>query len=61
MTQPAALSFARTAAEHPDPYFPRLHPRPAQGWLNDPNGVSHVNGRYHVFFQYNPESARHHR
>ncbi|WP_287899646.1 glycoside hydrolase family 32 protein [Arthrobacter sp.] len=61
MTQPAALSFARTAAEHPDPYFPRLHPRPAQGWINDPNGVSHVNGRYHVFFQYNPESARHHR
>lgn len=49
------------AATHPDPAFPRFHPRPAQGWINDPNGVSYINGRYHVFFQYNPESARHHR
>lgn len=49
------------AAIHPDPAFPRFHPRPAQGWINDPNGISHINGRYHVFFQFNPESARHHR
>ncbi|WP_437771178.1 glycoside hydrolase family 32 protein [Arthrobacter sp. KNU40] len=49
------------AAAHPDPAFPRFHPRPAQGWINDPNGVSFINGRYHVFFQFNPESARHHR
>ncbi|MFJ5954555.1 glycoside hydrolase family 32 protein [Paenarthrobacter sp. NPDC092416] len=47
------------AATHPDPAFPRFHPRPARGWINDPNGISHINGRYHVFFQYNPESARH--
>ncbi|MBT8159178.1 MULTISPECIES: glycoside hydrolase family 32 protein [Arthrobacter] len=53
-------SLAMTAI-HPDPAFPRFHPRPAQGWINDPNGVSYINGRYHVFFQYNPESARHHR
>lgn len=47
------------AATHPDPAFPRFHPRPAQGWINDPNGISYINGRYHVFFQYNPLSARH--
>ncbi|MDQ0031297.1 glycoside hydrolase family 32 protein [Arthrobacter bambusae] len=56
-TAPALVA----AATHPDPAFPRFHPRPAQGWINDPNGVSYVNGRYHVFFQYNPESARHDR
>ncbi|MHA7221427.1 glycoside hydrolase family 32 protein [Arthrobacter sp. RHLT1-20] len=50
-----------TVANHPDPAFPRFHPRPAKGWINDPNGVSYVDGRYHVFFQYNPDSARHHR
>ncbi|MCZ9882380.1 glycoside hydrolase family 32 protein [Arthrobacter sp. B2a2-09] len=49
------------AATHPDPAFPRFHPRPAQGWINDPNGVNFINGRHHVFFQFNPESARHHR
>lgn len=48
------------ASTHPDPAFPRFHPRPAQGWINDPNGVSFIDGRYHVFFQYNPLSARHH-
>ncbi|KRE74446.1 glycoside hydrolase family 32 protein [Arthrobacter sp. Soil762] len=57
----AAADFARLAAAHPDAAFPHFHPRPAQGWINDPNGISHLNGRYHVFFQYNPESARHHR
>ena len=63
MTSPdlAATDFARIAAAHPDRAFPHFHPRPAHGWINDPNGVSHINGRYHVFFQYNPDSARHHR
>lgn len=57
----AAVRFEDVAAAHTDPAFPRFHPRPAQGWINDPNGISHINGRYHVFFQYNPDSARHHR
>ncbi|MCA4133019.1 glycoside hydrolase family 32 protein [Arthrobacter sp. M4] len=56
---PSSTPFAATAASHPDPAFPHFHPRPAKGWINDPNGVSFINGRYHVFFQYNPESARH--
>jgi beta-fructofuranosidase len=55
----AAIDCADVAAAHPDPAFPQFHPRPAKGWINDPNGVSHINGRYHVFFQYNPDSARH--
>lgn len=52
---------AAAPARHPDPAFPRFHPRPAQGWINDPNGLCYLGGRYHVFFQYNPDSARHDR
>ncbi len=48
-------------APQADPAFPRLHIRPAAGWLNDPNGLACVDGVYHVFFQYNPGSARHER
>ncbi|WP_454811260.1 glycoside hydrolase family 32 protein [Paenarthrobacter nitroguajacolicus] len=59
MTDLALSSSLALAATHPDPAFPRFHPRPAQGWINDPNGISYINGRYHVFFQYNPLSARH--
>lgn len=35
---------------------PRLHVRPAAGqWCNDPNGPLFHDGRYHLFFQHNPE------
>lgn len=46
---------------HHDPAFPSLHGRPARGWLNDPNGLALVDGRYHVFFQHNPDDPVHHR
>ena len=42
-----------------DPAFPALHIRPARGWLNDPNGLCRIDGRYHVFFQYNPHAPVH--
>lgn len=42
------------------PGFPRWHARPAAGWINDPAGCAYVDGRYHVFFQYNPDAAVHH-
>ncbi len=52
-------SIQATPHDHPDRSFPRLHPRPAKGWVNDPNGIMFADGRWHLFFQYNPESARH--
>ncbi|WP_299168476.1 glycoside hydrolase family 32 protein [uncultured Arthrobacter sp.] len=48
-----------TPAVAVDRAFPTLHPRPRQGWLNDPNGICYRDGRWHVFFQHNPDSARH--
>lgn len=48
-----------TSTLHRDRSFPRLHPRPAEGWVNDPNGILFAEGRWHLFFQYNPASARH--
>jgi beta-fructofuranosidase len=52
---PSQVAF-RTVA---DPSFPTLHIRPSQGWMNDPNGLCRIDGRYHVFFQYNPMSPVH--
>ena len=33
---------------------PVVHLTPPVGWMNDPNGFCHHDGRYHLFFQYNP-------
>lgn len=40
-----------------DPFFPALHPRPRRGWVNDPNGFGHWDGRWHVMCQHNPHGV----
>jgi beta-fructofuranosidase len=40
-----------------DPMRPQFHLLPAKNWMNDPNGPVYYNGRYHMFFQYNPLAA----
>ena len=40
-----------------DPMRPRFHLLPAANWMNDPNGPIYFNGRYHMFYQYNPNAA----
>lgn len=41
-----------------DPYRPRFHLTAPTNWINDPNGVCFHDGRYHVYYQYNPNAAQ---
>ncbi|CAL5187622.1 unnamed protein product [Lathyrus oleraceus] len=41
------LSWQRTA----------FHFQPKHNWMNDPNGPLYYKGRYHFFYQYNPNGA----
>jgi len=38
-------------------YRPKFHFTPKQNWMNDPNGMFYLNGNYHLFFQYYPDST----
>ena len=40
-----------------DPLRPQYHFLAAHNWMNDPNGPIFFRGRYHMFHQYNPQSA----
>lgn len=37
---------------------PDFHLSVRTGWMNDPNGFSYYNGKYHMFYQYYPYEAK---
>jgi beta-fructofuranosidase len=42
-----------------DPYRPAYHYLPPCKWMNDPNGTIYWKGRYHLFYQHNPDGPWH--
>jgi len=38
---------------------PLIHFTPERNWMNDPNGLVFHKGRYHLYFQYNPNGLGH--
>lgn len=36
-----------------------MHYAPPRNWMNDPNGLVHHDGRYHLYYQYNPYAPVH--
>jgi sucrose-6-phosphate hydrolase SacC (GH32 family) len=50
----AALALRRWMLIH-DPHYPKYHFTAPAGWINDPNGPLLYEGRYHLFYQYDPQ------
>jgi beta-fructofuranosidase len=55
LPEPDAL--ARRAALAEDHHRPLYHFLPPANWMNDPNGAIEWQGRFHLFYQYNPHAA----
>lgn len=51
---PLALPIAKD-----DPFRPQYHVSPNVGLMNDPNGVVEFNGKFHLFYQWNPFTCTH--
>jgi len=39
-----------------EPFRPQIHYSPPEHWMNDPNGLVQVGGRYQLYYQYHPYS-----
>ena len=53
----AEAGVAELLATRNDRWYPSFHIAAKAGWINDPNGLSHFNGRYQVYFQHHPYST----
>ena len=49
-----AASDALKADDYDQPYRDQFHPTTRHGWNNDPNGMVYHDGKYHLYYQYNP-------
>ena len=50
----AEAGVAKLLEGRSDRWYPLFHIAAKAGWINDPNGLSYFNGRYHVYFQHHP-------
>ncbi|MDO4320059.1 MAG: GH32 C-terminal domain-containing protein [Bacteroidales bacterium] len=39
-------------------YRPAYHHTPVYGWMNDPNGMFYRDGKWHLYYQYNPYGSK---
>ena len=58
MTPPTPDFAAQRRSLAHDFHRPAYHFIGPSSWMNDPNGVIHWGGKYHLFYQYHPESPR---
>lgn len=53
--QTAAVTKLTTEEQQ---FRPNFHFTPKNNWMNDPNGMFFLNGKYHLYFQYYPDGNK---
>jgi len=49
--------ISESVSEFNETHRPQFHFTPAANWMNDPNGMVYLDGEYHLFYQYYPDST----
>ena len=44
--------------ENTEKYRPAYHHTPVYGWMNDPNGMVYKDGKWHLYYQWNPYGSK---
>jgi fructan beta-fructosidase len=55
--EPLIKPINQNSKHYTEVYRPQYHFSPASNWMNDPNGLVFHEGRYHLFYQYYPDST----
>lgn len=53
----ASTKTIDTKDYYSEQYRPQYHFSPEANWMNDPNGMVYLDGEYHLFYQYYPDST----
>ena len=54
-TLPIPDTAPRRSRYDGDPHRPQYHFLPPEHWMNEPHGLLHYDGQYHIFYQHNPQ------
>ena len=54
--RPSGKSIDIKDTWYQEQYRPMFHFSPEAHWMNDPNGMVYLDGEYHLFYQYYPDS-----
>ncbi|MDE6329840.1 MAG: GH32 C-terminal domain-containing protein [Muribaculaceae bacterium] len=52
------LADGFTYVDQETKYRPLFHHAPQYGWMNDPNGMFYKDGKWHLYYQYNPYGSK---
>ena len=54
---PTTTTDKNISASYQEQHRPQFHFTPEANWMNDPNGMFYYKGKYHLFYQYFPDST----